>query len=223
MSKSTYNEVKTFVEKEHMKTLHTPAQTRDKMSSYIQGKEQRDGFELNYQFCSYIHYNSKAHMFGPNEEDANSLNKIFNLIRERFPESLCEVAVKTNIIDNKTINQLENFVFSTENMQKLYQLFNDVILIDSTYKTNKFNMPLLILTGISEEGKTFMIGFAVLSSEKEANVSWALDKIFKFLSKKSQIICSDSCSTLKTVIPSLLPDTKHLLCAWHVEQNIFCK
>ena len=34
-------------------------------------------------------------------------------------------------------------------MKKLYEQFNDIIIVDSTFKTNRFNMPLVIVIGIS--------------------------------------------------------------------------
>lgn len=220
VNKTTYNEFKTFITQEHFKKTHTPAQTRDKIAAYFSGKEQKNEFTLPYQLCSYIHYYTKANMFGPSELDAKNLQSLFELVKEKLPNSLCKISEKLRFVEDQPINQLENFVFSSENMRYLYMLFHDMVLIDSTYRTNKFNMPLLIIAGINEENKTFLIGFAALTSEKEENVRWALEKLFNFLLTKPKLICSDSCPTLKKVINDLLPETTHLLCGWHVEQNI---
>jgi len=122
--------------------------------------------------------------------------------------------------NNEEIDQLENFVVSTENMARLFNLSNDIILVDTTYKTNRFRMSLLVIAGINEDSKLFLLGFALLSSEQEDNVKWAFEHLFKHLAKKPLIICSDSCPTLNKVFASLLPETHHLLCGWHVEQNL---
>lgn len=111
VSKATYNEVKTFIQKEHLKMAHTPAQTRDKMVAYINGRNQKQDLELNYQLCSYVHYTTKENLFGPAEEDANSLNKIFNLVKTNFPNSLCEISTKTKMVGEAQVSQLENFFF----------------------------------------------------------------------------------------------------------------
>jgi len=116
--------------------------------------------------------------------------------------------------------KFQNFLFCSINMKQLYLKFNDVLLIDSTYNTNKYKLPLLVFAGINEEAKTFIIGFAVLQSEKIDDVKWALENLFEYLEVHPQIICTDSCPTLKTVIRTLLPQTNHLLCGWHVSQNI---
>lgn len=104
-------------------------------------------------------------------------------------------------------------------MKKLYSSFNDVLLIDSTYRSNKYKLPLLILAGINEEGRTFIFGFGVVQSEEYLNVKWVLNKLFSFLGANPKIICSDSCPTLGKVIAELLPQATHLLCGWHVAQN----
>ena len=117
-------------------------------------------------------------------------------------------------------NKLKNFVFSSVNMKILFHKFKDVILVDSTYKTNKYKLPLLVFAGINEQAKTFIIGFGLVSSEAAENVNWVFESLFSFLGQKPRIICTDSCCTLKKVIQDTMPETIHLLCGWHVSQNI---
>ena len=46
-----------------------------------------------------------------------------------------------------------NYFFATKVMEENYRLFGDIILIDSTYQTNIYKVPLVLFTGISVEGK----------------------------------------------------------------------
>ena len=105
-------------------------------------------------------------------------------------------------------------------MKDLYIRFFDVILVDSTYKTNRFNMPLIVFCGINEDAKTLILGFAAVQSEREEHVRWTFEKLFDDLETVPEILGSDSCSTLRKVIKSVLLDTRHLLCGWHVNQNV---
>jgi len=41
--------------------------------------------------------------------------------------------------------------------------------MDMTYKTNKYQFPLLEIVGVTCTGLSFFAGFAFLSSEKEKN------------------------------------------------------
>jgi len=60
--------------------------------------------------------------------------------------------------------------FSSEVMKNMYQKYNDVVLVDSTYKTNKYKMPLLVFGAINNLNKTFLLGFAVIKDETYASV-----------------------------------------------------
>ena len=48
---------------------------------------------------------------------------------------------------------------------ELAQAFPEVLLIDCTYRTNMYNMPLLHFTGVTPTGENFSIGFALLLAE----------------------------------------------------------
>jgi len=39
------------------------------------------------------------------------------------------------------------------------------MLLDTTYKTNKYQIPLLVFTGISSEGKNVLFGLCLLNDE----------------------------------------------------------
>ncbi|XP_050876455.1 protein FAR1-RELATED SEQUENCE 5-like [Lathyrus oleraceus] len=54
---------------------------------------------------------------------------------------------------------------------KLFNTFPTVLIIDSTYKTNKYRLPLLKIVGFTSTEKTYFIEFAFLESEKDENVT----------------------------------------------------
>jgi hypothetical protein len=57
----------------------------------------------------------------------------------------------------------------------------DVLLIDATYKTNRYNMPLVHTTGRTNQSKSFDIGFAFVKAEKTQNysvVEWCLRGLY---------------------------------------------
>ncbi|XP_058733982.1 protein FAR1-RELATED SEQUENCE 5-like [Vicia villosa] len=57
---------------------------------------------------------------------------------------------------------------------KMLNAFPTVLVIDSTYKTNKYRFPLLEIIGMTSMDKTYSVGFAFLECEKEDNFTWAL-------------------------------------------------
>ncbi|KAH1228031.1 hypothetical protein GmHk_10G028118 [Glycine max] len=59
---------------------------------------------------------------------------------------------------------------------KLCNACNLVFLIDSTYKTNRYRLPLLDFVGVIPTRMTFSTGFAYLEGECLNNVVWALEQ-----------------------------------------------
>ena len=59
---------------------------------------------------------------------------------------------------------------------KLSNACNLVFLIYSTYKTNKYRLPLLDIDGVTPTGMTFSTAFAYLEGERINNVVWALER-----------------------------------------------
>ncbi|XP_045792022.1 protein FAR1-RELATED SEQUENCE 5-like [Trifolium pratense] len=60
---------------------------------------------------------------------------------------------------------------------KLLNLFPIVLVMDCTYKTNKYRQPLLEIAGITSTNMTFAVGFAYMESEKTDNYHWALGSL----------------------------------------------
>src|SRR4051812_42758220 len=52
---------------------------------------------------------------------------------------------------------------------KLFNTYPTVLILDSTYKTNKYRLPLFEMADVTSTEKTFAIGFAFLECEKEDN------------------------------------------------------
>ncbi|XP_050888875.1 uncharacterized protein LOC127094048 [Lathyrus oleraceus] len=69
---------------------------------------------------------------------------------------------------------------------KLLNTFPTVLIIDSTYKTNKYKLPLLEMVGATSVEKTYSIEFAFLESEKEENVTYTLE----VAKVKEKIVCA---------------------------------
>jgi hypothetical protein len=71
-------------------------------------------------------------------------------------------------------NKLSHLFFAHPASISLLKKYPDVLLLDCTYKTNKYKMPLLHICGVTNLGTTFSIGFAFLSAEREEDYSWAI-------------------------------------------------
>lgn len=55
---------------------------------------------------------------------------------------------------------------------KLLRAFSHVLIMDCTYKTNRYRMPLLEIVGLTSTDMTFVVAFVYLQYEKEDNFTW---------------------------------------------------
>ena len=60
---------------------------------------------------------------------------------------------------------------------KLLNAFSNVLLMDTTYKTNKYRLPLLEVVGVTSTGLTFSAAFVLMATKRQNNFIWALQRL----------------------------------------------
>ncbi|XP_012856093.1 PREDICTED: uncharacterized protein LOC105975439 [Erythranthe guttata] len=75
---------------------------------------------------------------------------------------------------NPAGDTVQDVMFAHPDSIKLLQLFPYVILMDCTYKTNRYEMPLLEIIGVTPVGRNFTIAVAFMSREDGDTYAWTL-------------------------------------------------
>lgn len=114
------------------------------------------------------------------------------------------------------------FMFAHPESIKYANLYNRVFVLDCTYKTNRYGMPLLHIIGVSSSNSTFSIALCFMQNEQEESYIWALKTFFSFLDPLSfhPVLCTDRDLALLGAIKAVCPDNPHLLCIWHINKNV---
>lgn len=104
--------------------------------------------------------------------------------------------------------------------------YPEVLLLDCTYKTNKYRMPLLDMIGVDATGRSFCIAFAFLSGETEKDYIWALERL-KILYEQCggvlpSVILTDRCLAVINAASALFPSTTSL-CIWHANKAVLAR
>lgn len=100
---------------------------------------------------------------------------------------------------------------------KLLNIFPIVLVMDSTYKTNKYRQPLFEIVGMTSTELTFTVAFAYMESEQTENFCWVLDKLKQLFVNKDvcpQVIVTDRDLALMKAIEVVFPNTINLLCTF---------
>jgi MULE transposase domain len=104
----------------------------------------------------------------------------------------------------------------------LLNKYPEVLLLDCTYKTNRFKMPLLNIVGSTCTNKTFYISFCFMADETEESYRWALTQLHGLFSpdRVPEVMVIDRDLALLNAIGKVFPWCYRQLCIWHIEKNI---
>ncbi|ERF69733.1 hypothetical protein EPUS_09311 [Endocarpon pusillum Z07020] len=120
--------------------------------------------------------------------------------------------------------RLERVLFFHNASLQLLRLFPKSYVLDATYKTNRFNLPLLDIVGFTATNRSFIIGQAFLTHEQEEDYIWVLQWI-RDIYKKYELpipesITTDKAGGLHNACSVVWPEVPHLLCRWHIDKDV---
>ena len=121
-------------------------------------------------------------------------------------------------------NHVQNLFFAHQKQVELLLANPDVLLMDCTYRTNRYKLPLLHILGCTNLQTFFSAGFCFLSSETQADYHWAIANfLLKTGVQPPRVFISDQEEALKIAARSLIPEVPQLLCVWHINKNVQTK
>jgi zinc finger SWIM domain-containing protein 3 len=101
-----------------------------------------------------------------------------------------------------------------------YACFDDAISFDTTFQTNKFEMPFAPVIGTNHHKQTIIFGAALLYNETIESFVWLFNTFLMVMSgKHPSTIFTDQCVAMGAAIRIVFPNTSHHLCLWHIYQN----
>lgn len=124
---------------------------------------------------------------------------------------------------------LQNLLFASTTAICLARHFSTVLSLDCTYKTNRFNLPLLHIVGTTNTHRTFTVAMCFLQSKVTAQYEWALTQLKEVIYqnknanstvKMPQTFATDAEQALSNAIGMIFPDATHILCVWQININV---
>ena len=120
-------------------------------------------------------------------------------------------------------NKFMRSIYISKTMLDYSKYFLDVVLVDSTYKRNRFNLILVNVIGISNCGKNIMLAFGLLSDEKIDCYSWFFEKLKEAWNFRNPLnFVSDECESILRGIRNNFT-SRQIICGWHVQKNMRSK
>jgi hypothetical protein len=73
-------------------------------------------------------------------------------------------------------------IFWTDARSRLdYRIYGEIICFDTTYSTNKYNMPFAPIIGINGHGRTIVFGWALLKNQKVETFRWLFRSLIEII------------------------------------------
>ncbi|KAF4350635.1 hypothetical protein F8388_019370 [Cannabis sativa] len=117
--------------------------------------------------------------------------------------------------------RVENIAWSCGKSVRSFTMFGDVIYLDTSYRSLTHGLLLGLWFGIDNHGKAIVLGCVLLQDESSHSLSWALQSFVQFMrGRHPQTILTDIDSGLRDAVARELPNTKHVICIWHVLSRI---
>ncbi|KAL6127468.1 hypothetical protein ACLB2K_070833 [Fragaria x ananassa] len=146
--------------------------------------------------------------------DAQSAITWMNLKALQDPQFSC-------IFSKDEEGRLANMFWRDGQSLNDYNAFGDVLIFDSTYKSNIYGKPLVVFVGCNNYRATILFGCALLVDETEESYNWVITAFLSLMKKKKPIsVITDGDDAMRNAVSNLIPEARHRLCAWHIGKNV---
>ena len=126
--------------------------------------------------------------------------------------------------NNPITHQLEFLFFCQKSSQQILKINYEVLILDATYKTNKYKLPLLVITGVTALNTSFYVAFAFMKSEHTPDYVWVIEQLKELYNELDipypSVLLTDTQGALINACVTIFPTSAHMLCIWHIENNI---
>ena len=117
-------------------------------------------------------------------------------------------------------DRLEELCFISNRMELIFKHFNGILIVDKTFKKNRFNMPILDFVGVAISGHNVIFSFAFIQIRDQGSFTWVFWNFLEIMKKSPLIIYSDREFTFSKSIRNVFSDAIHRLWGWHISRNL---
>jgi MULE transposase domain len=128
---------------------------------------------------------------------------------------------RINIEDGATVSGI--FYMSAE-MLHHSRRNSQVLMMDTTFNTNRFSWPLCLLCGVDEHNHTVILSIALLRYQTTDAFEWVLQQLRSAMPDEAwasvSCVFTDGDQAMAAALASTLPHAHHLRCRYHLKQNL---
>jgi zinc finger SWIM domain-containing protein 3 len=117
-------------------------------------------------------------------------------------------------------SEIANFFWADDQSIMDFKCFGDAVSFDTTFQTNKFEMPFSPILGTNHHKQTIIFGCALMFNETIPSFVWLFESFLKAMSgKQPSTFFINQDAAMAAASAHVFPNTAHCLCLWHIGQN----
>lgn len=124
------------------------------------------------------------------------------------------------VADND-INKVQCVFWADGYSRKMYELYGECLSFDTTYKTNRYNLPFAPFVGITGHGLNCLFACAILNNETVDTFEWVFKTFLHCMGQKAPLtVITDQDVAMKVAIPAVFKNSVHRCCLWHIMKKV---
>ena len=121
-------------------------------------------------------------------------------------------------------NRASGLFFMTYSMIQNFHRNGQLLVMDGTCKTNRYDMNLFLITGVDHHGNSSIMAVSLLKNSDEYSYSWILESLREAVGNEAfnsiRSVMTDGEQSITNAVDAAMRNVKRLRCRWHIEQNI---
>jgi hypothetical protein len=193
---------------------------REQWSGNVRNPSLRDNFLKKFNLNSIdgsVLRNLVARL--RNEVGGGSPNETNMLFKWIYQQKNCFTDFETD-----DFNRFTSIFYMSQHQIEFMKMWPEVLIIDATYKTNRFNHQLVLITIVDDENRSQCIASALIEREDGEFYSWIFACLRRAVGQETmdRVACvvTDGERAFPIALERQLPGVKHVLCAWHIKENV---
>ncbi|XP_021738365.1 protein FAR1-RELATED SEQUENCE 5-like [Chenopodium quinoa] len=171
---------------------------------------------LGHTLRDHLNYISRRKMKEIEGGDAQTV--IDNLYKRQAEEE--DFFFRFKLGGDQNTNRLTTIYCRDSEMKEYFDIYGDVTVFDTTYRTNKYNLICAPIVGVNNHWQNVMFGCAFIADEKTDTFEWVLSTFKKSMGGSQPVtIFTDQDLAMSNAIEKVFPHSRHRLCIWHLIKN----
>ncbi|XP_031287102.1 protein FAR-RED IMPAIRED RESPONSE 1-like [Pistacia vera] len=118
-------------------------------------------------------------------------------------------------------DRLQNVIWVDARSMAAFKEFGDVVTFDTTYLTNKYDMPFAAFVGVDHHGHSTLLGCGLISHEDTETFVWLFESWLACMwNCAPNAIITDQDKAMQNAIEIVFLGTRHRWCLWHIMKKL---